>query len=588
MAASIVPARYELRNETPYSAAFGDVYHSAGGGPAQARHVFLQGNGLPERWALRERFVILETGFGMGLNFLVTWRAWKDDAARPRRLHFVSIEKHPFKLEDLRALHGLYPELAAEASELHARWPTLVSGAHRLEFGNVVLTLFFADVALLRDLRLSADAIYLDGFAPAKNPDMWTHQVLRSISRVAAPQATLATWSVAGPVREALEATGFAVEKRAGFGDKREMLIARNTRKGDSHHLPAERKAIVVGAGLAGAAVCERLCARGWEVELHERREEPAQEASGNHAGTFHPIVTPDDSIFARLTRAATLYALRNWERLPGARYDQCGVLQLARTEKEMDAQRKAVAGLPAEYAQFVEREEAAAHAGVPVASSGLWFAQSGWIKPRSLVRAQLAACGDRLHRRFGSSVGQLKEGATVILANSVEAPRLCPIPHLHLRRVRGQLTYIPAGSLEPPRVVVLRGGMVLPPIDGVCVVGATYDLEDEDAAVREDSHAGNLERLRNILGVDVRGKTAGRVSFRAVTPDRLPVVGKIRDNVYGAFAYGSRGIIWSALAAEIIASELEGEPLPVEGKLADALGPLRFAKRAESRGSRS
>jgi tRNA 5-methylaminomethyl-2-thiouridine biosynthesis bifunctional protein len=113
MAASIVPARYELRNETPYSAAYGDVYHSAGGGPAQARRVFLAGNGLPERWARRERFVILETGFGMGLNFLVTWRAWKEDPARCRRLHFVSIEKHPFTLDDLRSLHRLYPELQA-------------------------------------------------------------------------------------------------------------------------------------------------------------------------------------------------------------------------------------------------------------------------------------------------------------------------------------------------------------------------------------------------------------------------------------------------------------------------------------------
>jgi tRNA 5-methylaminomethyl-2-thiouridine biosynthesis bifunctional protein len=376
------------------------------------------------------------------------------------------------------------------------------------------------------------------------------------------------------------------VEKRAGFGTKREMLVARNTRRAPDATLPNERRAIVVGAGLAGAAVCERLCARGWEVDLHERRAEPAQEASGNHAGTFHPIVTPDDSIFARLTRAAYLYALRNWERLPGARYDQCGVLQLARNHKEMEAQRKAVAGLPADYAHFVEREEAAEHAGVPVASAGLWFAESGWIKPRSLVRAQLAACGERLHQRFGAPLEKLNEGTTVILANSAEAPKLCPVPHLRLRRVRGQLTYVPMEALEPPRVVVLRGGMVLPPIDGVCVVGATYDLEDDDRAVREDSHAGNLERLRNILGVDVRRKTEGRVSFRAVTPDRLPVVGKIRDGVYGAFAYGSRGILWSALAAEIIASELEGEPMPLEGKLADALGPARFAKRAESRGS--
>ena len=586
--AAPVPAKLDFRDETPYSAAFGDVYHSADGGIAQAEHVFLKGNGLPERWARRERFVILETGFGFGLNFLTTWQAWKRDASRCRRLHYVSIEKHPFTLADLRLVHERYAELAPEAKELHAHWPPLVSGGHRLEFGNVVLTLFFGDVAIVRDLRLAADAVYLDGFAPAKNPDMWTHQVMRAVSRVTASGATVATWSVAGGVRDALEATGFAVEKHAGFGGKREMLTARKTKNGDSHHFsPRERKALVVGAGLAGAAVCERLCARGWEVELHERRAEPAQEASGNHAGTFHPIVTPDDSIFARLTRAGYLHALRNWLRLGGVRYDQCGVLQLARNDKEIDAQQKSAMGLPADYAQFVTREEASEHAGVPVAAPGLWFAQSGWIKPRSLVRAQLEACGERLRRNFDSTIKEIPEGKIVILANSAEAPKLCAVPHLRLRRVRGQLTYLPAEALEPPRTVVLRAGMVLPPIDGVCVVGATYDLEDDDAAVREDSEAANLERLRNILGVELRAKTEGRVSFRAVTPDRLPVVGKIVEGVYGAFAYGSRGIVWAALAAEIIAAELEGEPLPLEGKLVDALRPQRFMQRAEARGWR-
>ena len=585
MPASVVPGSYELRDETPFSTAYGDVYHSAAGGPAQARHVFLAGNDLPARWAQRERYVILETGFGFGLNFLVTWRAWKDDPQRCRRLHFVSVEKHPFTASDLRALHERYPELKEEASALHAEWPPLVSGAHRLELGDVVLTLFFADIAILRDMRASADAIYLDGFAPANNPEMWTHQAMRALSRLAAPGATLATWSVAAPVRDAPHATGFAVEKRPGFAGKREMLIGR--KNGDSHHFsPPKRSAVVVGAGVAGAAVCERLCARGWEVELHERHAEPAQEASGNHAGAFHPVLTPDDSIFARLTRAAFLYSLPYWERLPGVAHDRCGVLQLARSDKEVGSQREAVVGLPPEYAQFVSREEASGHAGVPVAAPGLWFPQGGWIKPRALVQAQLEACGARLQRRYGTTVEELPRAPVVILANAGEAPKLCTVPHLRLRSVRGQLTYVPEDALEPPHVVVLRGGMVLPPVDGVCVVGATYDLEDPHAAVREEDHAGNLERLRGILGVEVRAPVDGRVAFRAVTPDRLPVVGKLADGVYGAFAYGSRGLVWAALAAELIAAELEGEPLPLEGALTSAMDPGRFKRRAGSRGS--
>jgi tRNA 5-methylaminomethyl-2-thiouridine biosynthesis bifunctional protein len=159
-------------------------------------------------------------------------------------------------------------------------------------------------------------------------------------------------------------------------------------------------------------------------------------------------------------------------------------------------------------------------------------------------------------------------------------------MPHVRLRRVRGQLSYVPEDAVEAPRVVVLRGGMVLPAVDGLCVVGATYDLADEDPLPRSESHAANLERAAQILPgftFDPRS-VAGRVAFRAVAPDRLPVVGKLGDGLYGAFAYGSRGLVWATLAAELIASALEGEPLPLEASLADAMAPGRFAERAARR----
>jgi tRNA 5-methylaminomethyl-2-thiouridine biosynthesis bifunctional protein len=592
MAEALVPARLAFQEGTPYSEAFDDVYHSAAGGPAQAEHVFLKGNSLPQRWASRERFVILETGFGFGLNFLATWQAWRRDPARCERLHYVAIEKHPFALDDLRVLHEKYPELGKEAAELHACWPMLVPGGQRLEFdgGKFVLTLFFADIKLARELRLAADAIYLDGFAPAKNPDMWSPQLMRALSRLAAPGATAATWSVASTVRSALETTGFAVEKRRGFGNKKEMLVARNMRTGTEVSLPKVKKAVVVGAGLAGAAVCERLCARGWEVDLYERHAAPAQEASGNHAGTFHPIVTPDDSVFARITRAGFLASFSRFQKLPRVRWDPCGVLQLSRDAKEEASQRASITALalPPEYAQYVTREEASAHAGVPVAAPGLWFPQAGWIKPESLVRAQLEACGNRLKTFFGRAMDSLPVAPIVILANSAEAPKLHAVPELRLRKVRGQVTHVPAEAIDAPQVVVLRSGMVLPPVEGICIVGASYDIDDDDPSPRAESDAGNLERLERILATSVKiAKFENRVAFRSVTPDRLPVVGKLGEGVFGAFAYGSRGLVWAALAAELIASELEGEPLPIEGKLADAMHPQRFARRAGSRGPR-
>jgi tRNA 5-methylaminomethyl-2-thiouridine biosynthesis bifunctional protein len=581
VAEPLVPARLDFSDGTPYSTAFRDVYHSVDGGLAQARHVFLAGNGLPQRWGGTERFVVFETGFGLGLNFLATLHAWRRNPGK--RLHYVAVEKHPFSLQDLRTLHERFPELGSEAAALHSIWPMLVPGGHRAELQpDVVLTLFFADIKVARDLRLAADAFYLDGFASDRNPDMWSHQTLRALSRLAAPGATAATWSVATGVRAALEETGFSVEKAPGFGTKREMLRATFRRAVEKRPEVQQRKATVVGAGIAGASVCERLCARGWEVTLVERHAEPAQEASGNLAGAFHPVVTPDDSLFARITRAGFLAASGRFSSLQALRWDPCGVLQLARNEREEESQRASIAalGLPPEYAQLVTAGEASRHAGVPVPAGGLWFPRAGWIRPRSLVDALLAACGPRLTRKFSSEMKAPPEGITILATASGE------VPHARLRRVRGQLTYLPADAIEAPHVVVLRGGMVLPPVEGTCVTGASFDLEDEDPAPRLSSHEGNLERLARILPVPALDAATldGRVAFRTVARDRLPLAGRVDENTWALLALGSRGLTWASLAAEMIASLLDGDPLPVEGKLADAVEPLRFMKRAGSR----
>ena len=612
MTAPLVPATLAFAPDgTPWSEAYGDVYHSAAGGPAQARHVFLAGNGLPARWRGRRAFTVLETGFGFGLNFLATLRAWREDPGRPARLHYVSLEKHPFSGADMERLHARYPELAAEAAALRAAWPPLVPGMHRLELegGGVVLTLAFADATdALRELRLAADAIYLDGFAPAKNPAMWSRAAMKALARLAAPGATAATWSAAAPVREALAAAGFEPEKRPGFAAKREMLAARYAPRGGARPLPApwaSRRALVIGAGMAGAAVCERLAARGWEVVLIERRREPGAEASGNHAGVFHPVATADDSVLARLTRAGSLYALARWSALEGAAWAACGALQLARDGREDEAQARALAALgenPA-YMRRVTRAEASELAGVGLAAGGLWFAPAGWARPPSLARAQLAHSATEAC--FGIEVASLEQGdggwtardaaghaiaaaPVAVLANAEDAPRLAPGCGIALRRVRGQVSYLPEASFRAPRLPVLRGGFVLPAIEGIAVAGASYDFDDDDPSPRLDGHAGNLERLERIVPGAARGLDPaaldGRVGFRAATRDRLPVAGELAPGLYGAFGYGSRGLVWAALAAELIASLIEREPLPLEGKLADALAPARFSRRRPSR----
>ncbi|WP_162910231.1 tRNA (5-methylaminomethyl-2-thiouridine)(34)-methyltransferase MnmD, partial [Azohydromonas sediminis] len=259
--APITPARIVFGDGAPdappYAPDFGDVYHARAGALAQAHHVFLGGNALPQRWQQRARFVILETGFGLGHNFLATWAAWRDDPRRCERLWFVSIDRHPPTRDDLARAHAASP-LPGLARDLVAAWPPLTPDLHTLAFdgGRVMLRLAFGDVAAwLPQLVLDADAFYLDGFAPDRNPAMWDARVLKALAGRAAPGATAATWSVARDVRDGLAGAGFAVERAPGFGGKREMTVARyapafTPRRARAPGRVAPRDAVVVGAGL--------------------------------------------------------------------------------------------------------------------------------------------------------------------------------------------------------------------------------------------------------------------------------------------------------------------------------------------------
>ena len=233
---SFEPARLLLDSAgTPVSEVYGDVYHSAAGGHAQARHVFLGGNELPARWQGKPSFTILETGFGLGLNFLATWLAWQNDTQRCDQLQFISLEKHPFSVADLASAHCNWPELAPFSKELRRHWPPLTVGEHCLELaeGRIILRLVLGDaLETLPKLEAVVDAFYLDGFSPAKNPELWSPAVFQNLARLAADGATLATWTVAGNVRRALSAAHFSLNRRPGFGSKREMLTGRFLRSG--------------------------------------------------------------------------------------------------------------------------------------------------------------------------------------------------------------------------------------------------------------------------------------------------------------------------------------------------------------------
>jgi tRNA 5-methylaminomethyl-2-thiouridine biosynthesis bifunctional protein len=663
MTATLIPATLAFREDgTPFSPRFGDVYHSTSGAFEQAEYVFLHGNGLPERWQNRRIFTVLETGFGMGVNFLATWAAWREASERCERLHFVSVEKHPFSRDDLRAAldavvartpHPKGATLAKLAHELVDAWPMLVPGTHRLEFegGRVTLTLTFGDALdALPKMGLRADAIYLDGFAPAKNPDLWSPAIFKALARVAGEEATFATWSSAGDVKRALEQNGFEYRKTAGFGGKWAMLVGRFAPRWRVRRyeppLPlalAERHAVVIGAGLAGSALVERLAARGWRVTLVERHAVPAQEASGNPAGVFHPLISRDDSNASRITRAGFLYALRRWAALDACGHapvrSYTGLLHLA-ADDESQAVARALAsfGYPDEFVRGVDRAEAESIAGVALAQGGWFYPHGGAIDPASLCRAQIAAAralsGAQIDLRYGVQVARIEragdvwqifdtggalvaQAGAVIFANAHDAARAAALEFAPTRSVRGQLTLLDQSPLASLRVPVIGDGYAVPLPDGVTLTGATYEVDDTDTALRDAGHVENLERIARMLpGMDAAAAYAatngaapqrawrGRVALRCVTSDRLPMLGQLGDEaaarrdaqrlagawpldlprapgLYGAFAFGSRGLVWAALGAELIASQLEGEPWPIERELADHVDPARFLQRA-------
>jgi tRNA 5-methylaminomethyl-2-thiouridine biosynthesis bifunctional protein len=605
MSVTVPHARFERAADgTPFSPEFHDVYHSAHGGLAQSRHVFLAGNGLPARWQGRDSFVIVETGFGLGLNFLAAWDAWRQDPSRSRRLHFVSIENRPLAREDLAAALAPFAEIEPLAQALLRSWPPPLAGFHRAHFegGNAILTLVVGEAAqVLPQLVARVDAFFLDGFSPEKNPAIWSPEVVRQFARLAAPGATLATWTVAGGVRTALADAGFRVEKREGFAAKREMLTGRYEGQGASGEAPASRRAVVIGAGLAGTLVAERLASREWDVELADA----SRERSVSAVGLVRPIANIRDAVNAQVSRSAFLYALQHFRGLQQGGFalvwNPCGVLQLAEDGDEA-SRFAAIASsqrYPPAFLEFVDAKRASELAGREVRGGGWWFPSGAMVSPESLMTASLQRGGERIRRRLGRKVERIEreggswraldaddrvvaEAPVMVLANAVDAMRLLPEARMSLSEVRGQVTYVPGSATNALQIVVSGTGYIAPLAGGGVCIGASYHHDDPDRSVRDADHSSNLLRAESMLQGFTRGvnasQLAGWTGFRTTVPDRLPVFGPTAvGGVLAATGLGSRGLLWAPLGAELLACQLEGEPLPLSRDLAGAISPRRF-----------
>jgi tRNA 5-methylaminomethyl-2-thiouridine biosynthesis bifunctional protein len=636
----------------PYSRVFDDVYFSDKSGLDETRYVFIEQNRLAERFAALPqggRLVIGETGFGTGLNFLCAWQVFEQHAAANARLHFVSVEKYPLSPADLQRALALWPELKAFADQLLAQYVAIHQGFQRLTLANgrVTLTLLIGDaLEQLPQLDARIDAWFLDGFAPAKNPDMWTAELFAELARLAAPGSTISTFTSTGWVRRLLNAAGFKMKRTPGIGHKWEILrgeflgwpqeIAAPAPDKPWFARPAalagDRRALVIGAGLAGCASAASLAARGWKVSVLDRHQDVAQEASGNPQGVLYLKLSAHGTTLSQMIVSGFGYTRRLLEHLHRSTdWDDCGVLQLAFNTKEAERQLQLAEAFPADLLHLLDQPQAQALAGIGLAQGGLYYPEGGWVHPPALCQwqmthphIQLLAHHDAVQLRKADGEWQAWDGEqllasapVVVLAGAAEIQRFPETAGLPLKRIRGQITRL----LQTPQsqalnTVVCAEGYVAPARLGEHTLGASFDFKSDDLTPTTAEHLGNLAMLEEISHDLVTRLHAneldpdslqGRAAFRCTSPDYLPIVGPLADSqaftqAYAALSkdarqlpdvecpwleglyinsgHGSRGLITAPLSGELLAAWLDNEPLPLPRSVAQACHPNRFALR--------
>ncbi|MDD1792405.1 bifunctional tRNA (5-methylaminomethyl-2-thiouridine)(34)-methyltransferase MnmD/FAD-dependent 5-carboxymethylaminomethyl-2-thiouridine(34) oxidoreductase MnmC [Enterovibrio sp. ZSDZ42] len=582
---------------TPVSDNFDDVYFSNANGLEETRYVFLHQNHLPARWQQfeRDRFVIAETGFGTGLNFLAVWQefdAFRDQNpdATTQQLHFISFEKFPVTQSDLEKAHAAWPELANYAKTLRKHYPAAVSGCHRLVLadGMVTLDLWFGDIKdCMPQVWTSDDGIvdcwFLDGFAPSKNPEMWSQTLFDGMARLARESCTVATFTAAGFVRRGLIDAGFEMKKTKGFGTKRDMIVGHiNQREQSKQQAPWYKRnapmtsdkntldIAIIGGGVASATLAVSLVRRGKSVTLYCEHDEPGHGASGNRQGAVYPLLNGSDDVLSRFFAPAFLYSRQFVEQAAETihfDHDWCGVTQLGWDEKSADKLAKMLkGGFPDDVICALTAEETAAIANIETGHGGVSYPLGGWLCPQQLTQGLIkqAQASGLLTCHYNTNISSLKRENeqwvmlaenghefchnTVVITNGHRFSQFEQTVAIPAYSVRGQVSHInTTPELKKLKTVLCYDGYLTPvneKNDTHCI-GASYSRNDESLDFRMDDQVDNKQRLINCVPSswpeDINtDHGAGRVGVRCASRDHLPYVGDVCDYAQLAECYSN------------------------------------------------
>lgn len=630
----ITAARIHYNEQgTPVSDVFDDVYFSNESGLHETQYVFIDNNHLQTRWPLHPKayFHIIETGFGTGLNFLLAWRNFQryraeNPASLCQRLYFSTFEKFPLAKADLAQALSCWPELADLTQQLLNQYPPAVAGCHRLQFDNgaMVLDLWLGDVHdNLPQLPTenSADAWFLDGFAPSKNPEMWQESLFLGMKRLSQPGTTVATFTSAGIVRRGLQQVGFTVKKIKGYGRKREMAVAvmPATESPESSN-PQGRldTLLIVGGGIASLLTALALVERGRRVHFICQDQKVGAGASHNRQGALYPQLQSSFNEHSKFHLACFGFANRQYHQLlrkfqfPA---EFCGVLQLACNEQlarrfAKISQAVGHAGGFAEgYVQAVTAAEASSIAAVELPYAGLYFADGGWVAPQRFCQAAFdyllqqphfqASLGYRMQSYVKTAEGfaltlnavatdqphQVTGQQLLICTGHALAQQAADLP---LNVIRGQVSHIKAEGLASLKTVICHQGYITPQDDGYAkesCIGATFDRDaykqNPEPELKTADDVFNLDLVNTVLKQPAwfsdAKVTSAKAAFRTTAPDHLPVAGQLADESYVLGALGARGLLFAPLLAEFLAARLCQEPLPLSLQHQAMVSPKRF-----------
>lgn len=582
------------QENTPVSEQFNDVYFSNQDGLAESVYVFQEGNQLWQRWQTHQQphFTIAETGFGTGLNFLAVTTLFREfrqqyPQARLQRLFFISFEKYPLELTALRRAHQSYPQFNSLSEQLHQYWLEAITGCYRFHFNETTLDLWFGDIAdnlpqLSDYMQNRIDAWFLDGFSPTKNPDMWNDALFQQIFYYTKPQGTFATFTAASAVRKGLIQAGFDVDKRKGYGKKREMLWGKRSAEHTAlsprtpWYLPQSAvnysdnvEIAIIGGGIASLCVALSLQQRGAQITLYCEDEQLAQNASGNKQGAFYPQLSDDDERNIRFYLHAFAYGQQflSWAKQQGIEfeYQRCGVALTGYNEKAQAKLTKITQlGLSETIYQSLNQAEISQKVGLDLPCGGGFIPQGYWLSPQQLVQnafAYLQKQGGviKTSQKITAILAQQNQWLLhnaqnetyhhqiVVLANGHQLNQFSQTEKLPIYPVRGQVSQIPTTPRLQKLASVLCYDGYLTPVDQArqshCI-GASHirDCADRQFSLKEQQQnqqkiQQNLAPMDWVNEVDTSNNIA-RQGIRCAVRDRIPLMGNVPDFQQQAIDY--------------------------------------------------